>query len=57
MKKYGVVTEQEKTATERRCPLCNAKLRRNANVFICPTHGTSPFEKKTNPDLNGKSDK
>jgi len=27
------------------CPLCKQKAERHGSVFICPTHGTEPFEK------------
>ena len=50
MEKYGVdegVPDPE--ALEKRagegCPVCGKKLVRQGNTFICPEHGTEPFEK------------
>lgn len=48
MEKYGVVTEEEKKASEKKktsdCPKCDSDLSKSSNVPKCPTHGTEPFE-------------
>lgn len=41
MEKYGVETSQGAP----RCPRCGAPAERHGAVFLCPTHGSEPFEK------------
>ena len=54
MEKYGVdeTSNQqglEKAAAEG-CPLCAATLEKHGSVLICPTHGSAPFEQKSDGD-------
>lgn len=50
MQKYGVYEEPQlspKTAdlaTPRTCPLCGKRVEQHGNVFLCPEHGSKPFE-------------
>lgn len=53
MEKYGVETRGD--GDYRICPECGTRCERDSfyNVFICPFHGTEPFERMR----NGKKDK
>lgn len=50
MDKYGV-DQNKKPVNEKQahtptlCPLCNKPLRKEGNVYLCPEHGSKPFEK------------
>jgi ribosomal protein S27AE len=49
MEKYGVKTDDEKTKTASKkpvCPECGAEVDLTSNVPKCPKDGTRPFEKK-----------
>lgn len=47
MDKFAVVTEEIKdklAGKKEKCPDCGADLVTEANVPLCPEHGTRPFE-------------
>lgn len=50
MDKYAVQEAQDEKALEKAashgCPECGSKIERHGNVYLCPKHGSSPFEKK-----------
>lgn len=48
MKKYGVDENPELTqkeaSEEKHCPICGAVCEQHGQVYICPVHGSKPFE-------------
>lgn len=52
MDKYGVDEGVDQEAQEKKaakgCPVCGAQPAQHGKVLICPTHGSEPFEEKSN---------
>lgn len=52
MEKFGVLEDNEtltKIAAKQDqavpCPVCGAVTKQHGRVFLCPTHGSKPFER------------
>lgn len=58
MDKYGVdesvdLETMEKHAAQG-CPVCGKQLIKHGSVFLCPQHGSEPFEEKHGSQKSNK---
>lgn len=54
MKKFGVhednlnpikVAAVDKAHSTLECPVCGAETQQHGHIFLCPVHGSKPFER------------
>lgn len=54
MDKFAVEQAQDQAALTKAasqgCPECGSKIQKHGNVYLCPNHGSKPFERRSDDE-------